>query len=308
MLRLKVVVGVSGGPDSMLLLTQLIESTKYKPVVVHVNYGFRKESKDDQKLVENYCKENGVKFYSTKVNKKIWDKYSYLHNKQSIARQIRYDLFYEACEKEDVNVIFTGHHKDDFIETAIMQEERSGDYLFYGISKDSYINGYNVHRPLMDMWKSEILEEVKQRSIPYNVDKTNLEPLYRRNQVRSDLNDLSIPEKDKIFEKYQKINDKNSELIHEVDSTYKKLFDSGLDWNVFNEIKDSIKPFVVYKMLINNKTRINISSDKIKAIIDFLKNKRGDKGYRLMENLFLTVKKSKIIIYNNNKNNYGNRK
>ncbi len=298
MLKLNVVVGVSGGPDSMYLLKKLIDSPKYVPVVAHVNYGFRNEAINDQKLVETFCKENRIKYYIEKVNKKTLAKYSYLHNKQSIARQIRYDLFFKVGKLENTNVIMTGHHKDDFIETALMQEEKSKELLFYGIHKDNFINGFKVHRSLINMWKSEILEECEKLNIPYNIDQSNLEVVYRRNQIRSELNDYTIAEKEKLFKKFEAINNASLETREKVDQLYVELFKSDLDWNTFNDIDENLKPLVVYKMLINNETRINISSDKLNAIVDFLKMKKGNKGYRLMENLFLTVKKSKIIIYN----------
>lgn len=305
MLNLKVVIGVSGGPDSMYLLNELINKPKYTPIVVHVNYNFRAESIEEEKIVEDFCNENNVKVYKLNVTDDILNKYSYLGNKQSIARQIRYDEYFRVCDLENTKIIFTAHHKDDFIETAIMQESRSNDYLFYGIQPKSAINGYEVHRPLLNLWKSEIIANLENQSIPYKIDKSNLEPVYERNKVRLDLSNLTDDKKESIYLKFVAINKDSSELLRKVEDSYGALVDSDFDWNTFNSINDELKRFVIYKLLINNRTRINISSDKLDAIVEFLKNKKGDKSYRLMENLFMSVKNSKIIIYTKN---YGNRK
>ncbi len=299
MLINKIVIGVSGGPDSMYLLNELIKNKRFEPIVVHVNYNFREESNEEQKFVEQFCKDNNVKLNLTNVQESDWDKYKHLGNKQSMARELRYEKYFEAAKENNTKFIFVAHHKDDFIETAIMQEAKSNDYLYFGIPEETKWNGFIIRRPLLNKWKSELIESLEAENIEYKIDSSNLEPVYERNRIRLELSDKSIEEKEEIYDRFMTINNLKSDLREKVDVHYKELEESEFDWDTFNNIEEEIKRFIVYKWLINHETRINISSDKLDGVIEFLSNKRGDKSYRLMENLFMSVKKGKINIYNN---------
>ncbi len=297
MLIRKIVIGVSGGPDSMYLLNRLNNNNKFEPIVVHVNYNLREESNKEQELVTNYCKDNEIELYIVNVTKELWDKYSYLGNKQSMARQIRFDKYIEIAKEHNTEDIFIAQHKDDFIETAIMQERKSDEYLFYGIKQLIEYNGYRIHRPLLNEWKKDIVKELEENNIPYMIDKSNLEPIYDRNKIRLELSDKSIEEKEIIYNRYIEINKSKEDIEKEVNNQYEILLNSEYDYETYTNIPDEYKKFVIYKWLIHNETRINISSTKIEAIIEFLSHKRGDKAFRLTENLFMSVKNSKIIIY-----------
>ncbi len=301
MLINKIVIGVSGGPDSMYLLNDLYNNRKYEPIVVHINYGLREESKEEEEFVTKYCKEREIKLYVFKVNEENILKYKSLGNKQSIYREFRYDKYFEVAKENNAKDIFIAQHKDDFIETAIMQKQRSDDYLFYGIERLSSNKGFRVHRPLLEMYKDDILEFMNSNNLEYKIDKSNFEPIYERNKVRLELSNLTRDEKDKIYEDFQKVNVEKEELRNTVDKYYKVLLESDLEYNTYTEIPDEIKNYVLYKLLINNnEQRINISSDKLNGLKEFLANKRGDKSFRLMENLFMAIKNGKIIIYKTN--------
>lgn len=298
MLINKIVIGVSGGPDSMYLLNELYNKKKFEPIVVHINYNLREESKEEQQFVESYCKERNIKIYSFDLKERDYEEYSYLGNKQSIARQQRFDKYIEVAIENNAKDIFIAQHKDDFIETAIMQENKSNDYLFYGIQKLSTYKGIRIHRPLLDMWKQDIINKLEEQGIEYRIDKTNSQPIYERNRIRLELSNKSIEEKEELYNRFASINESKKELRDNVDKYYDQLVDSEFDYEIYTNIPNEIKKFVIYKWLINSETRINISSDKIDGIIEFLTHKRGDKSFRLMENLFMSVKSSKIIIYN----------
>lgn len=293
----KVLVGVSGGPDSIYLLNKLYNEEGYEPIAVHVNYHLREESDSDQKLVEDFCNKRDIQLIIKQIKSNDWEEVSYLKNKQSMAREQRYNLYIDIANKMNIKDIFIGHHKNDFLETAMMQEKRSNDLLFYGIKELNIYKGLNIHRPLLNMFKEDIINELNELNIKFAIDKSNLEPTYERNKLRIQLSNLSKEEIESKIEKFRLINESKDELRKNVNESFNKLKDSEYDWNVFDNIKPDIKKYVVYKMLIENSIRINISKEKLEGIIDFLKNKKGDKSYRLMENLFISVKSSKIIIY-----------
>ncbi len=144
------IIAVSGGPDSMYLLYKMIKKYSNKKLVVaHVNYNFRKESIKEEKMVFDYCRNKNIKIEVLNVKENVLLKYNDIKNKQKKARKIRYDFFENIAKKYNTNIIYVAHHKDDFIETAIMQEKRSNDYSFYGLKKNNKLSKINVKRILL---------------------------------------------------------------------------------------------------------------------------------------------------------------
>ncbi len=292
----RILIGVSGGPDSMYLLNKLRKEQQHEIFVVHVNYHLREESDYDMNLVVDYCKKYSIKCFILNVTKEDWKEVSFLKNKQSMAREIRYKFYLKLSKENNISELYLGHHKDDFLETAIMQSSRSDDYLFYGIKSKSFYKDLLIIRPLLNMYKNEIINFNNKNTIPYVLDKTNDKPIYERNKIRLELKTKSIEEKNLLFEKYININSIKKTLEEEINLIYDNWDKSNFEYNIYINIKDSLKKYIIYKFLINSNTRINISKDKINGIIEFLKNKSGNKEFRLMNNIFLVVKSNIIKI------------
>lgn len=299
----KIIVGVSGGPDSIYLLEKLSKENNNEIVVAHVNYHLREESNSDQKLVEKFCEENNIKCEIYDIKKTDWDKYN-SNNKQTIARKQRYDFYFDLAKKYNTKEIYIAHHLNDWLETAMMQYRKSKELLFYGIQPKSKYGNFIINRPLLKIKKKEIINYLDSNKISYALDKTNSEPIYERNILRLDLAKKTNEEINDRINFFEKINKKNYKRNLETKKSYLNWEESNFDWQTFIEIDDSIKRFVIYLLLINNKYEINLSGNKLDAIVEFIQNKRGDKQYRLMENIFMVIKNSKIKILKN----YGNRK
>jgi tRNA(Ile)-lysidine synthase len=293
----KVIVAVSGGPDSMYLLYKLNKSKFIDPVVAHVNYNFRPESKLETEMVVKFCKDNNIKVHTLNVDKEILNKYSHLSNKQQLAREIRYDFFKELAEKYETKEVYIAHHKDDFIETAIMKEGRSKELPFYGIEKLSEYKGLTIKRPLLNLYKDDILDKLNKKNIPYMVDKSNLDTKYERNRIRINLSKKSKKEKNKIFKYYKGINKSNESYKSLIDQVWKEFRNSEYDRRFFNSLTDDLKVQMMFKYLTYSSQYIKINKNKVEGAIEFVETKKG-KEYRLMENVFLTIKDSKIKIYN----------
>ncbi len=136
-------LAISGGPDSMFLLNEY----KNKNIIVaHVNYNVRKDSIKDEQLVCDFCYANNILIEVLSVKEKPKG------NFQSQARKIRYDFFEKVYKKFDCNKLLMAHHKDDFLETALMQQQSGRTPRFFGIKKRNVIQGMNIYRPYIFLY------------------------------------------------------------------------------------------------------------------------------------------------------------
>ena len=146
----KYVVAVSGGTDSMALLSMMLEK-KCSLVVAFVNYHTRKESDKEEDMVKSFCALHNVKCY-------VKDAYSSSKkgNFEAWARDVRYAFFKEVYTKEKASSLIVAHHKDDLIETYLMQKKRGAIVSYYGIKETTTINAMKVARPLLSYRKPQV--------------------------------------------------------------------------------------------------------------------------------------------------------
>jgi tRNA(Ile)-lysidine synthase len=184
----KVLVALSGGPDSVALLHLMHDSSKqmgFEVVAAHVNYGLRgKESDDDEKFCRELCGRLGLKLHVKRANlsrKRKTPVRGELSNLQAEARRIRYEYFDHLSVRENICWIATGHNQMDNAETILMHLCRGAGT--FGLTGIEPVAG-KVIRPLLYFTREEIIGYLKRNRIPYRVDSSNLEGKYRRNQVR----------------------------------------------------------------------------------------------------------------------------
>ena len=184
----KFLLAVSGGADSMVLshLFRFLESTQNDKglefQVAHVNYHFRGEDSNlDQKLVEDFCKKNDIKFHLKDVSEQ---EKTQMKSLQNWARELRYDFFFKILEQENLDYIVMAHHLNDELETFFINLSRgSGIKGLSGIPK----NENRILRPLLKFTKNEIYAFAKENSIDFREDKSNEKDDYLRNKIRNQL-------------------------------------------------------------------------------------------------------------------------
>jgi len=187
----KIMVAVSGGPDSvflMLALLKLKNKLKIRELsVCNLDHGLRgAESKRDSAFAKRLAEKEGIRYFHKRVDlKKISAKGL---STEEIARQARYKFFVEAAAKAGAGVIATGHTLDDQAETIIMRLIKGSALKgIVGIPPARQEGNLYVIRPLIELEKSEIVQHLDDASIPYRIDRTNLEPLFFRNVVRGEI-------------------------------------------------------------------------------------------------------------------------
>ncbi|MBO4398472.1 MAG: tRNA lysidine(34) synthetase TilS [Bacteroidaceae bacterium] len=178
-----VLVALSGGADSVCLLL-LLAKLQYKVTAVHCNFRLRgEESLRDENFVRDLCLKNGIKLYV-----RSFDTHQYaVQNKISIemaARDLRYAYFEQLRNEIGADAIAVAHHRDDSVETFIMNAVRGTGIR--GLGSIQPRNGY-VIRPFLCVSHDEILCELQDYGQQYVTDSTNYETVYTRNKVRLDI-------------------------------------------------------------------------------------------------------------------------
>lgn len=305
----KLVLGVSGGPDSISMLNILNEIRKddkvklnYEIVVVHINHMIRKEAVDDELYVKEYCDKRNIDFYSKSIDVKKLANTNKIGTEEA-GRNVRYEFFNEILEKTTSNKIAIAHNKNDNAETMIMNIMRgSGISGLKGIEpkRGIYI------RPLIECEREEIEKYCEKNKLNPRIDKTNFENEYTRNKIRN----IVIPYIKKEF---------NPNLIN----TLKRLSDLVKEEEVYiekqvldiynnivieqkeNEIILDLKKFNVQEKVIKSRlilytiTRILGTSQgmekiHIEDIIKLCSNNIGNKYLTPNKKLKILVKNHKI--------------
>lgn len=178
----KIVVGCSTGPDSMALVDMLLRvRDKYQLsiIIAHVNHNVRKESYDEAKFLEEYCKKNSIVFESMIIENYGDDNF---HNE---ARYIRYNFFDNIVHKYDADYLMTAHHGDDLMETILMRIVRGSNLSGYsGFKEFIEFDDYVIARPLIRYTKDELEKYDKDNDVPFFIDASNSKDTYTRNRYR----------------------------------------------------------------------------------------------------------------------------
>ena len=179
----RVLVGVSGGADSMVLL-HAFHALKYKITAAHVNFKLRGEESDqDAEYVRNWCHANQIPFLLLEADTKKYAEDNNL-NTQQAARQIRYTWWEDLKGSNSIDYVATAHHLDDNIETFFVNLLRgTGIKGLSGIpaERDGFI------RPMLEVSRHEIEEYASAFQIAYRIDSSNLKDDYQRNKIRHHL-------------------------------------------------------------------------------------------------------------------------
>ena len=281
-----VVVGVSGGPDSMTLLNLLERVRLIIPINIvcaHVNHNKRVESESEKDFVEDYCKNHNIYFEYMKI-----EEYGE-GNFHNTAREIRYDFFKRVMIKYGSRVLMTAHHGDDLIETILMRIVRGSTLKGYaGFSCISDMGGYKIIRPLIFHTKDEILEYTKLNNLSYVIDSSNNEDDYTRNRYRHTVLPFLKSEDENVHDKFLKF----SELLLE----YEKHFD--VDMSKYYSNKTLNIPLFLIADELSQKRIISyilkdiysddlslITNTHIELIIDMINNSKPNIEISLPNNI-----------------------
>lgn len=184
----KIVLGLSGGPDSVCLLhvlKQLEEEYDISIYAAHLNHQIRGiEAQKDVMYISQLCDSLGVKFFVKSINVPEYCKKHGLSIEEG-ARKLRYEMFYEIKQKTKSNKIAIGHNLNDQAETILMRMMRGTG--LQGLKGIEYKRDETIIRPILDIERSSIEAYCEKYNLNPRIDSTNLENIYTRNKIRLDL-------------------------------------------------------------------------------------------------------------------------
>ena len=269
----KIVVAVSGGPDSMFLLDTLLKVRKSKKltiVVAHVNHNVRSESYEEAERVKEYCEKNNMIFEYM-----IIDKYGN-DNFHDYARSIRYKFFERLINKHKAKYLFTAHHGDDLMETILMRIVRGSTISGYtGFYKETKMDSYMIIRPLINMTKAEIEEYMNHNNLWYAVDLSNKKDVYTRNRYRKYILPKLKEENKNVHKKFLKFSEKVRGIS--------EFFDKYVDTRYSN-------------IVVKDKLDLKVLLKEDKVVIESILSKYLYKFYK--DNIFMITDKNIYTLYN----------
>ena len=303
-----IVVGFSGGPDSVFLV-EMLKKLQYffnfKIYLVHINHLLRGEDADsDENFSFEYAKKNNLEIFIKRIPVKEIAK-EVGKTLEEVGREERYNFFSEIYEKVGATKIATAHNKDDQIETFLFRLIRGTSLQgLEGIK----IKNNNIIRPISEIYKKDILKYLNKNEIQYKIDKTNFENEFTRNSIRLDLipfieERYNIKFKDKIFSLIEEIRENNQNnslsLSNYTDSENRIILEKIKFLSDFDK-KNLFSLFLNQKNIEFNRNKI----DEINSLIKSNGTKKIDldKTYRIVKDythLYIEVKKEDCVINNN---------
>ena len=317
----KVVIGVSGGPDSMTLLNilnNLKEKLNINLYVAHINHMIRKEADEETEYVKDFCAKINVEFFAKKIRVEEEDKKQKIGTEET-GRNIRYAFFEEVAKKVGANKIATAHNSNDNAETVLMNIIRGTSVS--GLKGIDKVRDGRFIRPIIECSRDEIEEYCKEQNLNPKYDKTNDENIYTRNKIRN----MLIPFLKKEFNpnivdginRLSQIATEEEQFINKtVEKEYERLKISAnnreenqviLDLKEFNKLDYVIKAkLILYTISKVYGSTNGIEKIHIDDIIKLCSNNIGNKYLTPKAGIKVYVRKGKIYISFGTKNTIKN--
>lgn len=303
-----IVLGISGGPDSicmLYILNSLKKDLNFNIYVAHINHMLRENAKLDEEYVKNTCEKLNIPVYIKHIQiKEIAEKEK--RGIEETGRKVRYEFFEEILRKTNSNKIATAHNLNDSIETIILNIIRGTGIS--GLAGIEPIRENKFIRPLIECERKEIEEYCKLNKLEPRIDESNYENKYNRNKIRN----ICIPYLQKelnsnVIKNISRLSEIANEEQKYIEKNVEKSFNKICIENTENKIILDLKMFVKEELVIKRRlilytinkligTTINIEKINIDDIIKLCERNIGNKFLIPTKGIKVFVKKGKIEI------------
>lgn len=279
----RVLVGFSGGADSVALLSLLVQ-LDYSCIALHCNFHLRgEESIRDERFAEETAHALGVPFYKIDFDTTNYATEHHLSIEMA-ARELRYNWFEEMRQRLEAQAIAVAHHRDDSVETVLMNLIRGTGIRGLGGIRPR--NGY-VIRPLLAVSRSDILEWLDQQQLAYVVDSTNLSDAYTRNFIRLRvlplLEELNPSVKTAIARTADHLSDAEVMYLHMLEKARNELMKEGYRIPIARLMEYPSPATILYELLKPYGFARQVSDDIFRSLTKESGKQFYSPGYRLLK-------------------------
>lgn len=296
----RILVGVSGGRDSIALLFAL-KKLGYNVSAAHCNFHLRgDESNRDQQFVEAFCNNHSIPLFQTDFQTEEYSKSRHISIEMG-ARELRYGWFDKLLDSEKFDFIAIAHHSDDVIETFLINMSRGTG--LQGLTGIKPKNG-RIVRPMLCVSRDEVTDFVSENNLRYVDDSTNFESVYMRNKMRNiiipSLQEANPTFKKSLLTSIENLNQAYGFNLHYLEMLKKEIVSENEEEIVIDLdkiIKDEFSDYVCFELL-----KPYGFSPKVCRDILTVAAKKNCQGDQFLSNLGLKaiINRKKFVIKKNN--------
>ena len=233
----KIIVGVSGGADSLFLL-DCLHQYGYPLVVGHLDHMLRPDSNEEAENVRCTAKQLGLVFVGGKENVSQYAEQQHFSLEEA-AREMRYRFLFSLAKQYGAQAVAVGHNADDQVETILMHLLRGAGLsglrgMAFRSSPNPWSEKIALVRPLLGIWRSEIEAYISEKKLQPNIDLSNFDSKYYRNRLRHEL----IPYLEKFNPGIRQRLWQMADILHEDDEIIQEIVESQWKKIILHESKD----------------------------------------------------------------------
>jgi len=299
----RVVLGFSGGPDSVFLLhffANVAKTGQIELIAAHLDHEWRPESAQDEQFCKTMADELGISYISAKASE-LKAPFILEGSKEELGRKLRRFFLEKVCAEHNATCIALAHHLQDQEETFFIRLMRGATLT--GLTCMWPKSGLYI-RPLLEINKDDIVRYLELHRIPYLVDPTNIEPLYLRNRIRNNV----LPVLRETDDRFDLNFLKTVNHLQDADRFLEKLTHDTLTKTTWNENNKctlflpsffQLDPFlqkrVLLQWLIGEKVIFKPSEGLLTEIIRFAQQE-GSKKHQIHQSWAIIKKKNQLYI------------